>query len=124
MIYTRRVYDGGENKGKAYLVDRIWPRGIKKEDLDIEAWLKELAPGDDLRVWFHHEPDQWLWFKEKYHEELERMPDKWEPVLEAARHGDVTLLYGASDTEHNNAVALKEYLEAKLRESGTPVRKS
>lgn len=124
MIYTRRVYEKGESKGKAYLVDRIWPRGVKKDDLDFEAWLKEIAPSDDLRLWFNHEPDQWLGFKEKYHEELEAMPDEWAPVLEAAGQGDVTLLYGTRDTEHNNAVALKEYLEKKLRKSGTPAKTS
>jgi uncharacterized protein YeaO (DUF488 family) len=124
MIYTKRVYEAkGQSKGKAFLVDRIWPRGTKKDDLKIDGWLKEVAPSTELRRWFHREPEQWRKFKKRYYDELEAMPEVWKPILEAALSGDVTFLYGSRDSEHNNAVVLKAYLEAKLRESSESGRK-
>jgi uncharacterized protein YeaO (DUF488 family) len=112
MIQTKRAYDAPEEAdGTRFLVDRLWPRGIKKEDLRIEAWLKEVAPSNDLRKRFHHDPDRWEEFRERYAEELDGKSDALAPIREAARQGDVTLVYAAKDTEHNNAVALKAYLE-------------
>jgi uncharacterized protein YeaO (DUF488 family) len=112
MIRTKRAYeDPAPDDGRRFLVDRLWPRGIKKEDLQIEDWPKEVAPSDELRTWFGHDPAKWEEFEERYFAELENKPDALEPLREAVRQGDVTLVYGARDTEHNNAVALKAYLE-------------
>jgi uncharacterized protein YeaO (DUF488 family) len=115
-IDVRRVYDdegrGGEQR---YLVDRLWPRGKKKDDLHLDGWLKEVAPSDGLRRWFGHDPERWEEFVRRYDAELEAHPEAWQILLDAARHGDVMLLFGAKDEEHNNAVALKGYLERKLK---------
>jgi uncharacterized protein YeaO (DUF488 family) len=125
MIYIKRVYEAEEQtKGKVFLVDRIWPRGMRKEELKIEGWLKEVAPSTELRRWFHSQPEQWFEFKQRYYRELDRKTEAWKPILEAARSGDVTLLYSSKDTEHNNAVALKAYLEGMLGESGKAKGKS
>jgi superoxide reductase len=116
VIFTRRVYDkGDEVKGKTFLVDRMWPRGISKSDLKMDAWLKEVAPSKDLREKFHEKPERWGEFKQQYYRELDREPRTWEPVLQAARNGDVTLLYASKNRTHNNAVALKSYLDEKLK---------
>jgi uncharacterized protein YeaO (DUF488 family) len=95
-------------------VDRLWPRGVKKEKLELAGWLREVAPGDALRKWFKHDPARWSEFQRRYAAELERNPQAWQPILEAARKGRVTLLFAAKDAEHNNAVALKAFLEPKL----------
>jgi uncharacterized protein YeaO (DUF488 family) len=84
---------------------------VTKEALRIEGWLKDVAPSDDLRKWFGHEPAKWDEFRRRYFAELDAKPEAWQPILKAARRGNVTLLYSARDTEHNNSVALKEYLE-------------
>lgn len=118
MIYTRRVYDTqGQDRGKTFLVDRIWPRGIKKSELKVDAWLKDTAPSTRLRRWFHRQPEKWREFEEQYFRELEGMPGAWEPIFKAAGNGDVTLLYSSRDIEHNNAVALKAFLGKKLENS-------
>jgi uncharacterized protein YeaO (DUF488 family) len=112
MIRTRRVYDPPEpGDGTRFLVERLWPRGMKKEELPLDGWLKDAAPSDELRRWFSHDPAKWDEFRRRYYAELEGKPDVLQPLREAARQGNVTLLYSARDTEHNNAVALKEYLE-------------
>lgn len=115
MILLKRVYDEPANgDGTRFLVERLWPRGIKKTDLKVESWQKEAGPSTELRKWFSHDPAKWHEFHKKYFAELDTRPEAWEPILKAARHGVVTLLYSSHDTEHNNAVALKDYLEAKL----------
>ena len=115
MIRIERVYDTRRHSdGPCYLVDRLWPRGMKKESLPLDGWPKEVAPSDELRHWFGHDPDKWPEFQRRYRAELDAHPEVWRPLLEAARHGKLTLYYGARDTEHNNAVVLKEYLETKL----------
>jgi uncharacterized protein YeaO (DUF488 family) len=113
MIRLKRAYDPtAEEDGTRFLVDRLWPRGIKKEDLRIKDWLRDVAPSNKLRKWFGHDPDRWQAFKAHYAAELDRKADALAPLRQAACEGDVTLVYSAKDTEHNNALALKEYLES------------
>jgi uncharacterized protein YeaO (DUF488 family) len=88
--------------------------GIKKDSLHYDAWLKDVAPSDGLRAWFKHDPNKWKEFKLRYFNELDQKPESWEPILDAARNNDVTLLYSAKDETYNNAAALKMYLERKL----------
>jgi uncharacterized protein YeaO (DUF488 family) len=97
------------------LVERLWPRGVRRAGIQIDGWQKEVGPGDHLRKWFSHDPAKWTEFRRKYFAELEQRPDAWRPIVKAAEHGTVTLLYSSHDTEHNNAVALKSYLDAKLQ---------
>lgn len=112
MIRTKRAYDPpAASDGARFLVDRLWPRGVKKENLEIEAWIKEVAPSNELRKWFHHDPEKWQEFELRYFAELDEKQEALEPIRQAARRGDVTLVYGAKDTEHNDAIALKAYLE-------------
>jgi uncharacterized protein YeaO (DUF488 family) len=111
MIHTKRVYEEADpHDGARFLVERLWPRGMKKAALPLDGWIKEVAPSSALRQWFGHDPPRWAEFKRRYFAELDRAPDAWEPLLTAARRGTITLLYSARDTEHNNAVALQEYL--------------
>ncbi len=115
MIQLKRVYEkAGAHEGKRFLVERLWPRGIRKAELQAVTWEKEVGPSTELRKWFNHDPGKWEEFQRKYFAELDARPQTWEPILKAAEHGTVTLLYSSHDTEHNNAVALKRYLEAKL----------
>ncbi|HTM87121.1 MAG TPA: DUF488 domain-containing protein [Terriglobales bacterium] len=115
MIQLKRVYDAAARKdGARYLVERLWPRGVKKESLQAEAWLKEVAPSAGLRKWFSHDPAKWPEFRRRYFEELKANPQAWQPLVAAARRGRLTLVYSSHDTEHNNAVALKEFLEQRL----------
>ncbi len=115
MINAKRVYEAeGKSDGRRFLVERLWPRGIKKENLHMEAWLKEVAPSQSLRQWFSHDPAKWEEFQRRYRSELDSHPDTWQPLLEAARQGTVTLLYSARDTERNSAVLLKDYLQKHL----------
>src|SRR5436305_11159919 len=112
MLTVKRVYKAPEpGDGTRFLVERLWPRGVKKEALRMDAWLRDVAPSNALRRWFGHEPAKWKEFRRRYSAELDAKLESLQPILEAMRQGDVTLLYSAHDTEHNNAVALKEYLE-------------
>lgn len=114
-IEIRRVYDDGERaEGAVFLVDRMWPRGIRKADLKIDGWFRDVAPSTELRRWFGHRPDRFAEFAKRYGRELDALPDAVRPLLEAARRGPVTLLYSARDTEHNQAVVLRDYLLAEL----------
>ena len=111
MIRIKRVYDPPERgDGARLLVDRLWPRGIKKTDLCMDAWLKDVAPSVPLRRWFGHDPARWPQFRRRYFAELALRPEAWKPIREAARRGNVTLLYSARDEKHNNALALMDYL--------------
>jgi uncharacterized protein YeaO (DUF488 family) len=112
MITIKRVYDRPEpTDGTRFLVERLWPRGMKKGTLCLDGWFKDVAPSDALRRWFGHDLAKWQAFQRRYFAELDSKPAAWQPILEAAQRGDVTLLYSARDTEHNNAVALKAYVE-------------
>jgi uncharacterized protein YeaO (DUF488 family) len=113
MVGVKRVYDPAEpGDGIRFLVERLWPRGVRKESLKMDAWLKEAAPSDALRRWFGHDPQKWEEFRERYFAELSGRREALQPIIEAAERGDVTLLYSARDRENNNAVALREYIEA------------
>jgi uncharacterized protein YeaO (DUF488 family) len=115
MIRLKRIYDPpARTDGKRFLVERLWPRGMKKESLSLDGWLKEVAPSAALRRWYAHDPAKWAEFQRRYFAELDRQPEAWEPILDAARRGSVTLLYSARDMEHNSALALKAYLEGRL----------
>lgn len=115
VIYLKRAYDEpGTADGRRFLVDRLWPRGVKKEDLALDGWLKEVAPSDELRRWFAHDPQKWPTFQQRYRDELDAKPESWQPLLMAAGEGDITLVYGARDREHNDAVILKAYLEEQI----------
>jgi uncharacterized protein YeaO (DUF488 family) len=111
-VKVKRVYnDPSTEDGVRILVDRLWPRGLKKEAAKLDEWLKEIAPSDELRKWFGHDPDRWEEFKARYFHELDRQSEVISKLKEKARSGKVTLLFAARDETYNNAVALKEYLE-------------
>ena len=115
MIRLKRVYDPAEpHDGERFLVERLWPRGLRKTDIRMDAWQKEAGPSTELRKWFSHDPEKWTEFRRKYSAELDKRPEAWAPILEAAHKGAVTLLYSSRDPEHNNAVALKSFIDAKL----------
>ena len=112
MIALKRVYDETESTdGVRYLIERLWPRGVKKSSLKIDGWLKDAGPSTALRKWFNHDPAKWTEFQRRYFKELNAAPASWQPIADAARHGKVTLIYSSHDTQHNNAVALKKFLE-------------
>ena len=116
MIRTKRVYEPFQaDDGARYLVERLWPRGIKKESLITDQWVKDVAPSAGLRNWFKHDPARWEEFQRRYRAELDANPAAWKPLLEAARQGNITLLYSARDVEHNSALLLKSYLEARMK---------
>lgn len=116
-VTINRIYDAKDDKGTRILVDRVWPRGISKEDANLNHWLKEVAPTSELRKWFNHDPKLYAAFKEKYEKELRENDDQKEALEElkeiARSNNDIVLLYAAKDTEHNQAVVLKELLEQK-----------
>lgn len=115
MILTKRAYDPpSPDDGARLLVDRLWPRGINRQALKLDGWLKDVAPSDGLRRWFGHDPARWEEFCRLYHDELNGKPEIWQPIMAVAWKGNVTLLYGARDRDHNNALALKLYLEMHL----------
>lgn len=116
MLKIKRVYEPpAPADGARFLVERLWPRGMRKEALHMDGWLKDAAPSDQLRRWFNHDPQKWAEFKQRYRAELTKNPAGWQPLLEAAAKGDVTLLYSAHDLEHNNALALKEFLDERAK---------
>jgi uncharacterized protein YeaO (DUF488 family) len=119
MINVKRVYTpASAEDGQRYLVDRLWPRGIKKDELQIEAWIKDVAPSDALRHWYGHDPDKWCEFNKRYFSELDGKPETWQPLLEAARNGDITLLFSTKELARNNAVTLRAYLQKRLKSGG------
>lgn len=117
MIRLSRVYDDADSSdGERFLVERLWPRGVKKAALHVDGWLKDVAPSTTLRQWFQHDPKKWTEFQRRYRRELDAHVDAMEPILRAAKKGDVTLVYSSHDVDHNNAVVLKAYMEEKLGE--------
>lgn len=116
MFKIKRVYEPHERgDGQRFLVERLWPRGVKKEALAHDTWLKDVAPSTELRQWFGHRIEHWETFTKRYRRELDANQEAWKPLLEAARHGTVTLLYSARDIEHNGALVLRDYLAARLQ---------
>ncbi len=116
MIHVKRIYEPpAKADGTRLLVERLWPRGLKKEDAKLDGWLREVAPSTALRKWFNHDPAKWGEFQKRYRDELNRNLEAWQPILEASRKGRVTLLFSSRDAEHNNVVALKAYLESRLK---------
>jgi uncharacterized protein YeaO (DUF488 family) len=111
MFKIKRIYDPpAAEDGKRVLVDRLWPRGMAKDEARIDEWLKEIAPSDELRKWFGHDPARWEEFRKRYREELKAHGDLLDKLRSEAKKGTVTLLFAAKDAEHNNAVVLKEML--------------
>jgi uncharacterized protein YeaO (DUF488 family) len=112
MLKIKRIYDPVSlDDGKRILIDRLWPRGVKKEDAKIDEWLKNIAPSDELRKWFAHDPRKWKEFKERYKKELKDKGEIMERLKKEVKQKNVTFLYSARDEEHNNAVALVETLK-------------
>jgi uncharacterized protein YeaO (DUF488 family) len=114
MIQLKRAYDRPTARdGKRFLVERLWPRGVRKSELPLSGWPKDVAPSTELRKWFGHDPAKWSEFRRRYRAELAAKPKVWKPLVEEARNNKITLVYSSHDTEHNNAVALKEFLESR-----------
>jgi uncharacterized protein YeaO (DUF488 family) len=111
-LRVKRAYRAARRSdGQRVLVDRIWPRGLAKDRLRLDAWEKELAPSAELRAWFGHDPKKWEEFCKRYARELDARTEEVEALRQRLRDGPVTLVYGAKDEQHNNAVALKAYIE-------------
>jgi uncharacterized protein YeaO (DUF488 family) len=116
MIRVKRVYEPlAPGDGQRFLVDRLWPRGVKKEALVLDGWLRDAAPSNELRHWYGHDPSKWEEFRRRYDAELDQKPEVWQPLLDAAGRGDITLLYSTREIQLNNAVALQLYLQARLQ---------
>jgi uncharacterized protein YeaO (DUF488 family) len=117
MIETRRIYDTPKRgEGFRVLVDRLWPRGISKAKAGADLWLREIGPSDALRKWFAHDPKKWAAFQKKYAQELKSKTELPQQARQLEKqHGTVTLLYSAKDEEHNQAVALRRFLQKKRR---------
>ena len=113
MIKTRRIYDKPDaDDGFRILVDRIWPRRLKKNDVKIDLWQKDIGPSSALRKWFNHDQRKWNEFKRRYYEELKDRKEIVKLFLEKAEQGTITLLYSSKEEKYNNAIALKEYLQS------------
>ena len=114
MIKAKRVYDKQEaGDGFRILVDRIWPRGLKKNNIKIDLWQKDIAPSTSLRKWFNHDQRKWNEFKSRYYEELNDKQEIVKLLLEKAEQETITLLYSSKEEKYNNAIALKEFLQSK-----------
>ena len=111
-IAVKRIYEPpSDDDGKRILVDRLWPRGMSKERARVDQWMKQVSPSNELRKWYQHEPEKWDEFRHRYHQELRRVQDDVNVLAEMTRLDKVTLLYSSQETELNNAVALKLYLD-------------
>ena len=120
MIAIKRAYDPpSPSDGTRVLVDGLWPRGISREKLKLDMWLKEVAPSAALRKWFSHDPARWPEFQCRYTDELKHNAEAWKPITEAASSHHVTLVFGSKDVEHNNAVVLQHFLRAHGKHQGS-----
>jgi uncharacterized protein YeaO (DUF488 family) len=112
MIRIKRTYEpAARGDGQRILVERLWPRGMKKEALAADSWMKDVAPSTELRRWFDHRVERWEEFRRRYRDELDRNPGAWKSIFDAGKRGTVTLLYSAHDTSHNGALVLRDYLD-------------
>lgn len=114
MIKAERIYDASASGGLRILVDRLWPRGIRKDEVRVDLWMKDIAPSNELRKWFGHDPGKWEEFKVRFFRELDGKPELVDQLILKAGESDLFFLYSARDEEHNNAIALKEYIESKM----------
>ena len=118
-VWIRRAYDEPTNNdGYRVLVDRVWPRGVSKEDAQLDEWCKQIAPSTELRKWFGHDPERWDEFRSRYRGELEDRDDLVDALVERTTDGRVTLVFGAKDTDHNQAVVLAELIDEGRRSAG------
>jgi len=116
MLRLKRAYEPvSRADGMRVLVERLWPRCVSKAELHLDGWIKDVAPSTELRRWFSHDPEKWPEFRALYFRELDSRPESWRPLLSAVRRRTVTLVYSSHDEGHNNAVALKDYLQTKER---------
>ncbi len=116
MIKIERIYSNpGGCKSFRILVDRLWPRGLSKDKVKMDLWQKNIAPSNSLRKWFGHDDEKWNEFKRRYFKELDKNIDSVNEILDKVKEGSITLLYGSKEEKFNNAVALKEYLEEKIK---------
>lgn len=124
MLRLKRVYEpAARSDGQRILVDRLWPRGLSKKNAAIDEWMKDIAPSNELRKWFAHDPKKWIQFKRRYREELKAHNDLVRRIATQAAHRRVTLVYAARDEQHNDAVVLAEVLRARIARAGTGSRK-
>lgn len=117
-VQVKRAYEeAAPGDGRRVLVDRLWPRGVRKDALAVDDWMKEVAPSDELRRWFGHDPDRWEEFAARYREELRRSPavELVDELVAQARKGRVTLVFGAKDEMHNQAVVLRDVVARRIR---------
>jgi uncharacterized protein YeaO (DUF488 family) len=125
MISIKRTYEPrARGDGQRILVERLWPRGMKKEALAADAWLKDVAPSTSLRKWFGHRVERWEEFQRRYRKELSANPDAWSAILAASKRGTVTLLYSAHDVEHNGARVLAQFLTQQSRRRRPPLKRA
>ena len=111
MITIKRAYDPpADSDGFRVLIDRLWPRGIKKQDAAVDSWLKEIAPTTELRKWFNHDPEKFDTFRTKYELELDENTKSVQQIADQLNQGPITLVYAARETEFNHAVVLRDYL--------------
>ena len=116
MIKVQRIYNNPKgNNTFRILVDRLWPRGLSKEEVKVDLWQKDIAPSNTLRKWFSHDEKKWDEFKTRYFKELEKNSKSVNMILDKVKEESITLLYGAKEGQFNNAMALKEYLEQKIK---------
>jgi len=115
-IQLKRVYEkASPNDGKRILIERLWPRGLRKDEARIDEWLRDVAPSPELRQWFEHDPAKWNQFKEKYWRELAKKQDLVFKLAQECREKKVTFVFASKEERYNNAVALKEYIEKQLK---------
>lgn len=124
-LSIKRVYEPpSPEDGCRLLAERLWPRGLRKDSARLDGWMREAAPSTPLRQWFSHQVPRWEEFQRRYRLELEANRDAWQPILDAAAKGRVTLLFSSRDTEHNNVVALRAFLLERLAESAAPNKRT